>query len=892
METSFTGQASESSSPAAEGLIGRASAGGAEAGVELAAPSPPLLGEQTSSIPRPVGDLAAAIPSLTAELPGYRLLRVIGHGGQGQVFQAIRLADGLKVAIKFILPGRLADLASRARFEEERRTLELLNHPGIVRILDHGALASGELWFAAEYIDGIPVNQYVHDLDRVALAQAGPSTRPAFPLDKVLDLFTRICEAVEAAHQAGVLHRDLKPANILVDDDGRPHILDFGLARGPQRQCADAVTLTGQFMGSPAWSSPEQIEARPSLIDARTDVYSIGMMLYHALTGDFPFDVSQPWPQLFETIRTAEPTPPRQLRSFIDADLQTIVLTAIARSKERRYASVAALREDLQRYRAGRPIRARPDSRLYRLSKFVQRNRLLVASVAIVIVLTAGYAISVTYMYRRAEDHAADARAKFRAARDMLDFTLSQVDVELKKLAGASTVRRDLLEKAYGQLDALLKEKTDDPELQADIAKTHSRLADIAQALGRLDSAGQDAAAALEIRKQLASENPADPEAQAELSIALVRVGDIARAQSCKQKGRELFEQALRIDEALVKAHPNNRHYLDNLAWSYDRLCWAAIGDDDMPSAADFHEKRLTLARRLVAIDSASTVHRKNLLAALLQTSHLGAIGTPPHGLTLAQRADEAGQLLEPLLANEPQNPEYLALAATLHKLRVDVANAEGRFEDARSEALESLAIIDGFLAAEPEHRDWCWQRLVTMRELGCCAVRTSKQQEALERFTQAVAYGEVLSARLPDDLDLWRVLADTRLELGKELWQIGRVDEARDSFHKAIVLFRRCVAHPRASAGYYASLAESLATCPVQELRDPSAAFEIAKKGVELSRRRSPTLLLSLALCQKANGQISQARDTAEEALALLNPGPNPTRKQIEDLIATLASP
>ncbi|HKQ47521.1 MAG TPA: protein kinase [Phycisphaerae bacterium] len=819
---------------------------------------------------------------------GYHVIRSLGHGGQGYVFQAIRGADGLKVAIKFILPSHGHDSRARAIFEKERQTLELLKHRSVVRVVDQGSLESGELWFAAEYIDGVPVNEYVHALDRAALAEKSSSSRPEFPLKKVLELFVQICEAVEAAHRAGVIHRDLKPANILVDVDGVPHVLDFGIARSPWHGSPDAASMTGEFMGSLVWSSPEQLEARPSLIDVRTDVYSIGMMLYYAMTGAFPFDTNQETLLPVE-IRTAKIIPPREIRSFIDADLQTIVLTAIARDKNRRYSTVEALRNDILLYQAGRPITARPPSRMYKLTKFVARNRVLAASIVFGIALTAAYLVSVTHLYRRAEANAADARTKFRAARDMLDFTLSQIDTELTKFAGASSLRRSLLEKAYFQLEAFLEEKNDDPQLQADLAKTHTRLADIAQSLGRPEKAASAAAAALDLRRKLAAPNSADAEAQAHLSIALVRVGDIAVARGDSRRGHELYEQALVIDEGLVAREPDKAKWLEQLSWSYDRLCWAAILNQDWPHAANLHEKRLKLARRLFEIDHASTVHRKNLLAALLQTGTTNTLGPPAEGPTLVERAAEADPLLASLLAVEPDNPDYLAHAYTLHMLRAEIAKQEARLADARSSTLEAVAIANRILAAEPENRDWGGRRIVAFRELGSYALNESEYGAARDLYSQALDQATTLGSRLPADVNLTTLQGDARIELAKTLWRESRTDEAHTQFAEAIRLFKQCVAHPGAEPGHYGLLAEWLATCPVEELREPVLAIELAQKAVERSLRHSPTLLLVLAITQRESGQISQARRTAEEALALLRPVPTPMRKQIEDLLATL---
>jgi len=805
------------------------------------------------------------------------------------VFQAIRLRDNHKVAIKLILPGRLADLRSRARFEQEWRILEQLDHPSIVHVLDHGSLDSGELWYAAQYIDGVPVNHFVHNLDRIALASDDASKRNRFPLERVLDLFVRICRGVEAAHQAGVLHRDLKPANILVDSEGEPHILDFGLARSGQCDSPDAVTLTGQFMGSPIWCSPEQVAARPSLIDARTDVYSIGMMLYHALTGDFPFDAELPWPQLFDSICNAEPKPLRAIRSFIDTDLETLVLKAIAKPKERRYPTVAALREDIERYLAGLPISARADTRLYRFGKFVRRNRILVASICTLLVVTVGYAISMTLLYKQAERHAADARAKFRAAREMLDFTLSQVDTDLGKLPGGAATRQRLLEKAFAQLESFLQEKSDDPALQADMAKTHARLADIAQGIGRLDRAAEAVNAALSIRQSLAANAPDDADAQAELSIALVRVGDIACARGDRVRGLESYEQSMRTDEALVAAHPENLHYLDNLSWSYERLCWSALLGGDDRRATALYDRRLEIAQQLVQEDPENPARKRNLLYAyVLGGAVSGACGVDTSDEAASNRIDSAVRLAQELVEADPDNIEMLRCYVITLRLQAGVAGGQRRLRDARISIETLMQIVDRVLRDEPDSRDWNLHRTAGMRELACIA-RDAQEIDAIPLLARAVEQARTIWRQFPGDQEVKDILATTMVELAAALWDGGQRDEAHTLYSDAIAYRRELAANHDSEPRHFRSLGLLLATCPAKDLADPQAGLKFAEIAAERTHRRSASLLSALAVAQGAIGQVVEARRTAEEALALLRPGAGPMRKEIETFLASL---
>ncbi|MCH8807900.1 MAG: protein kinase, partial [Planctomycetes bacterium] len=333
-------------------------------------------------------------------IAGYRLTRLLGAGGQGRVWQAIQLSANRKVAVKVLRPDRLEDTQSKARFEQERRILALIDHPNIVRVLDHGELATGELWHTTEYVAGDPLDRYVNRLDEQAIAKGGVGPHAGFPLRRVLELMVRVCDAVQTAHQVGVIHRDLKPSNILVDDDGEPRVLDFGIARSPEAESPDALTLTGEFIGSPAWASPEQVEAEPGRIDVRTDVYSLGVVLYHLLTGTFPYDVSGPIAKVFDAIRHDEPRPPRELVTYIDDELEAVLLQTLAKERERRYASVQEFRDDLERYLLNKPVRAKGEGRWYQFRKLVSRHRALAAALAVAFVLSLGFGVVMLVLYQ------------------------------------------------------------------------------------------------------------------------------------------------------------------------------------------------------------------------------------------------------------------------------------------------------------------------------------------------------------------------------------------------------------------------------------------------------------------------------------------------------------
>ena len=274
--------------------------------------------------------------------PGYQLIRVLRRGGQGVVYEAIQIATERRVAIKVMKEGPFASEEDRERFAREVKILACLDHRNIVTIHDAG-VAVGCHYFVMDYIDGRSLDEFMLD------------ERPT--LQQTLDLFSTVCGAVNAAHALGIVHRDLKPGNICVDAKGEPHILDFGLAKvaGPD---AHGVTVTGagDFLGSPAWASPEQAKGLTSEIGTWTDVYTLGVILYRMLTGRFPYDVDGSLRDVLERIVAVDPRPPRGLCREINRELQAIILRALAKEPAERYQSAGDLGLDIDRYRRGEPV--------------------------------------------------------------------------------------------------------------------------------------------------------------------------------------------------------------------------------------------------------------------------------------------------------------------------------------------------------------------------------------------------------------------------------------------------------------------------------------------------------------------------------------------------------
>lgn len=309
-------------------------------------------------------------------IPGYQFIREIRGGGQGMVYQAVHEASDADVAIKaFHVRDGLA-AADFERFTREAESLRGISHANVVAIREAGVTGRTP-YIVMAYVEGCSLDEFV----------------ASRPLDQAsaIRIFERLCDAVHAAHVRGVIHRDLKPGNVRVDDRGDPHVLDFGLAKmlGPVDSQA-AITHTGQFLGTLPWASPEQVDGRTDGVDARTDVYALGALLFYMLTGRAPIDMAGSNRDVLNRIANDPPLRPRELRADISGDVQTIILKCLAKEKERRYQSASELAAEARRWLAGRPIEAKRDSMVYVARKFVARNRVAVALSATLAVAAIG----------------------------------------------------------------------------------------------------------------------------------------------------------------------------------------------------------------------------------------------------------------------------------------------------------------------------------------------------------------------------------------------------------------------------------------------------------------------------------------------------------------------
>jgi serine/threonine protein kinase/tetratricopeptide (TPR) repeat protein len=478
------------------------------------------------------------------EFGPYRIHRVLGEGGMGVVYLAGREDLGSLVAIKILKDAWLSP-ARRERFALEQRTLAQFNHPFIARLYDANATSDGTPFFVMEYVEGVPFIEYCRTEE--------------CSLQKRLELFRAVCEAVVYAHQHAVIHRDLKPSNILVKSDGTVRLLDFGIAKQLETFGAPVdQTITGLRFMTPSYASPEQI--RGEQVGIQTDVYSLGVILYELLAGSLPFELSNRTPAQLEQVLTNEEaerpsavakralhnsgSKPQHFATSKSAwaDLDVICLTALHKDIQRRYASAEALLRDVDHFLRQEPLDARPDSASYRVKKFVARHRRSVSAAAIAFVIVSALVTYFTVRLAVARNTAVAEAARAERVQKFL-FNLFQGGDEA---AGPADNLRvvSLLDRGFREAQSLDAE----PVVQAELYET---LGTIYQKLGKLDRAEMLLQSSLKVRKWALGQN------NSAVAGNLVALGMLRAAQARLPEAEQLVRSGLQMSKSTLRTgHP------------------------------------------------------------------------------------------------------------------------------------------------------------------------------------------------------------------------------------------------------------------------------------------------------------------------------------------------
>lgn len=480
-----------------------------------------LFHPQPQPLPSTAIRPAVDLPTEPQSLGDFRIVRELGRGGMGIVYEAVQLSLGRRVALKVLPSASAFDSKQLRRFQNEAQAAAQLHHTNIVPVFAVGC-ERGVHYYAMQLIEGRNLADLIRDMrpedldsDATGPAPLAPGsarhdTPPLAALSTqraagspeyyctVARLAAHAAEALHHAHQYGVIHRDIKPANLMLDRDGQLWVTDFGLAQFHQ---APGITQTGDVMGTLRYMSPEQAGGQRALLDARTDVYSLGVTIYELLTLQPMFDDID-HARMLKKILHDEPVPPRQRNPRVPAELETIVLKAVGKAPADRYATAGELAEDLRRFLDHRPILARRPTVVQRLRKWGRRHpSLVIAAALLLILIAAGSLVSAALIeveknekeaaYTRERQRAEEAEARFRLARRSVDDMIQISEEELSDKPYLDTVRRRLLESALVYYQEFIEQRRDDPAAQEELRETKTRVEKILADLALLQGAGQ-----------------------------------------------------------------------------------------------------------------------------------------------------------------------------------------------------------------------------------------------------------------------------------------------------------------------------------------------------------------------------------------------------------------
>ena len=721
------------------------------------------VGTPTKGIATPIGNMmreasgSGIFEDRTAG-PGtrferYRIERRIGQGGMGDVYEAVRDNDFHKrVALKIVRHGLDSELA-RERFQQERQTLAVLEHPYIARLLDGGEAANGCPYLVLEFVDGEPIDQYCTGHSR----------------DEVLTLFLKVCEAVEYAHRNLVVHRDLKPANILVTSEGEPKLLDFGIAKLLDPGAAVTQTLARTL--TPQYASPEQV--RGQAITTASDVYSLGVVLYQLLTGRKPYTVETTSDFSLERVICEEPPAPPQL----DDELDDILMMALRKEPERRYASAAELARDIARYRDNEPVSAAPDSTAYRVRKYVVRHWIGLASTTVaVLALCIGAGVATYQAYI--------AKQRFNQVQKLATSFLFDFHDQIVNVAGTTKARALVVKTAMEYLGDLSRTAGSDPELQGQLAQAYSRVADAQGAPGMAnlgDRAGAEAnyKHAADLYEQLLKRYPAYT---TDAVLNAVKLINFYLNDSRVNDAQSVFDHAFVLANPLKKDNSTVALRTLSALYSAGGSLQAALGNYDL-NVKYLHQSLEYLDRWAATPQGGDPA----AIDAAVGKEHL-RVGRALIGIPRLSEAEEemkaADHFLGRAFALQPQNALYrgnlYAAKGSLSALysAQDVPHLE-RFAESATLSRQAIDLLQPLVEAETTDMH---SRVQSMRQwiiLSLSTVRTQQGTGLAEIHKALTLWDEVSHAPAASINDQSGIMDDFRN--GVQVFALnGHHDEAR----------------------------------------------------------------------------------------------------------------
>lgn len=750
--------------------------------------------DATKRIQSAIGDAARDLPRLedTLLIGPYKVIQELGRGGMGAVYLAVRADDEYqkRVAIK-VVQHDLADPEVLRRFRNERQILAGLDHPYIARLLDGGTTPAGMPYVVMEYVEGDPIDRYCN--------------QHRLSINERLKLFRDVCAAVHYAHQNLIIHRDLKPGNILVTAGGVPKLLDFGIAKllnpelGPQTQ---AITRWSMRLMTPEYASPEQIRGEP--ITTASDVYSLGVVLYELLTGHRPYRFKKYQAQEIERIvsfeepakpstvvgrpRLLEPDQadstrntrlsarnPEKLRRQLAGELDAIVMMALRKESQRRYASTEQMSEDIRRYLKGRPVRARPDTMRYRTSKFIKRHKVGAATAALLFLTLLGGVTATTWQARIARSERARAEGRFNDVRKLANSFIFDVHDNIADLPGSTRAREGLVKTSLEYLNSLAQEAGNDPSLQRELALAYQRVGDVQgnptnANLG--DTAGALASyrKALTIGEALVAANPSDAEAQRSVALTYQKLSDLQGWTGDLNGAVESARKAVAFFTTLADADTTNLKALQSRAVSHIKL-GDILGNPLFPNTGnrveglnEYHQS-LALWQSLHASDSTDFTTRRYLG---LVHERIGTMQQQQGNFAEALVSYQQSLIFrESLAADHPTNTDARRDLGVGYEKMAEILASTGDATRALEYSHKSLLIFEGLSVADPKNVNASRSLSISYENVGDIFLRTGDASGSLENYLKSHAILERLQTAGASNVQFGRDLARLYSKLG-----------------------------------------------------------------------------------------------------------------------------
>ena len=869
-----------------------------------------------------VRDGRAPLAAATGEGPGtvigpYKLLDLIGEGGFGSVFLAEQSHPvRRKVALKIVKPG----MDSRqvvARFEAERQALAVMDHPNIAKVFDAGTTDSGRPYFVMELVKGVPITKFCDER--------------RLPPRQRLELFVHVCHAVQHAHQKGIIHRDLKPSNVLValyDERAVPKVIDFGVAKALGATLTDRTMFTGvgAIVGTLEYMPPEQAQLNQLDVDTRSDVYSLGVMLYELLTGSTPIGAPRmkraALEEVLRIIRQEDPPKPstrlsttdglasiaanrglepRQLNGLVRGELDWIVMKALEKDRERRYETANGFARDVERYLHDEAVEACPPSAWYRGRKFARRHKVALASglaLSLVVLLAVAGLVVNNRMVTREKDqkevalaHALQEKQRadqnlVRARKAVNKYLALAANNELLKEADFHELRRSLLESAIPFYEEFVAQKHDDAELESERGRALGDLAIVREDLGDLDQALAAHVQRRDLFARLAASPAATPAHRHELANSYRNLGNVLLAKNEHPKAEAAFREAAKTLEALLAQYPSEAPYREDLSGAYSNLGILLRRLDRHEESLDAQQRAVAITERLVTDFPLEPKYRRDLAGSLLNLSSVFSnVGRFENAVAAITRAAD---LLKKLAEDEPGNALYREMWGTALDNQAVLLCELGRPEEGLVAHQQAVRIHESLAANFKSVPGYRQGLAISLMNLSILQAELGRFDDGLATCAKAIEILERLVTESPDVAANQQGLALTYRSQGDLHGRLNQHERALGAFGKALVIQEKLVkaspAVPRLREELsltYNAMGEALSR--LGRYDESAAAYEKALPIREELARAAPTVVVYPAQLAATYGAIgylklqqhkpAEALEWCDKALAKLDP-------------------